>query len=528
MSLTGQMIIGSRRVEGSGESFCGINPATNESLTPAYTSAQLKDVDDACRLAEEAVDHYSQITPEARASFLEKIAENIVGLGDSLIERSMQETGLPRARLEGERGRTVGQLQAFAQVVRSGLWQEPVLDSAQADRQPLPKPDLRTRYIPLGPVAVFGASNFPLAFSVAGGDTASALAAGAPVVVKAHPAHPGTSELVGTAIQKAVAECELHPGVFSLLFCSGISTGKRLVEHPLIKAVGFTGSQAGGTALMNIAANRPEPVPVYAEMSSINPVFLLPEALSTSGLNIAEGFSGALTLGAGQFCTNPGLVVAMAGEALDRFIDASVRFLVDSAPQTMLTAGIFAAYDRGIERLQRNDKVQVHLAPENDSAVNQCAPALVSVSAEDYLNSEALSEEVFGPVSIVVYCQNTSELKAVAKSLEGQLTATIHCHPDDNELSSSLLPILERKAGRVLFNGFPTGVEVTHSMIHGGPFPASSDSRTTSVGSSAMKRFMRPVCYQNIPSSLMPESLKDGSDLKSNKVVDGKLIVFEG
>ncbi|OED40475.1 2,5-dioxovalerate dehydrogenase [Endozoicomonas sp. (ex Bugula neritina AB1)] len=527
MNLTGQMIIGSCRVEGSGERFFGINPATNGSLAPAYKSAQSKDVDDACRLAEEAFYHYSQIKPEVRASFLEKIAENIVDLGDSLIERAMEETGLPKARLEGERGRTVGQLQAFAQIVRSGLWLEPVLDSAQLDRQPLPKPDLRTRYVPLGPVAVFGASNFPLAFSVAGGDTASALAAGAPVVVKAHPAHPGTSELVGTAIQKAAVECELHPGVFSLLYCSGITVGKQLVEHPLIKAVGFTGSQAGGTALMNIAANRPVPIPVYAEMSSINPVFLLPEALNASGVNIAEGFSGALTLGAGQFCTNPGLVVAIAGDELDRFIESSVRFLVDSAPQTMLTANIFAAYQSGIKKLQKNDKVTFNLTPETDSLVNQCTPALVSVNAEDFLSSGELSEEVFGPVSVVVHCQDIGQLQAVAKNLEGQLTVTIHCHPNDYDLSSSLLPVLERKAGRVLFNGFPTGVEVSHTMIHGGPFPASSDSRSTSVGSSAIKRFVRPVCYQNIPSALAPDIIKDRNDFKLNRVVDGSMIVFE-
>ncbi|CAM3651833.1 aldehyde dehydrogenase (NADP(+)) [Parendozoicomonas haliclonae] len=523
MELTGQMIVGSRRVTGTGASFYGSNPATDEQLSPAYSSAVSADVNEACELAEQAFHSFRQTTPEQRAAFLEQIATNIEALGDALIERAMAETGLPQARLQGERGRTMGQLRAFAEIVRTGLWQEPALDTAQPDRAPLPKPDLRMGYVPLGPVAVFGASNFPLAFSTAGGDTASALAAGAPVIVKGHPAHPGTAELVGLAIQKAVAQCELHAGVFSLLFCDGITTGTELVKHPVIKAVGFTGSQAGGTALMNIAANRPEPIPVYAEMSSINPVFLLPGALQASGQQIAEGFSGSLVMGAGQFCTNPGMVVALESPELEQFINTSAALLAESASQTMLTAGIYNAYQEGVSRLLDNSRVQTHLAPVACNLPNQCAPALASVSAEDFLASSELQGEIFGSVSLVVRCQSEDEMRAVAGSLEGQLTTTVHCTPADNELTRSLLPTLELKAGRILFNGYPTGVEVSHAMVHGGPFPSTSDSRTTSVGSSAIKRFLRPVSYQNMPADLLPETLKDENSLAVNRIIDGKM-----
>ncbi|OBX34068.1 alpha-ketoglutaric semialdehyde dehydrogenase [Halomonas elongata] len=434
----------------------------------------------------------------------------------------MAESGLPQARIQGERGRTCGQLRLFASVVRAGEWLDVRIDPALPDRQPMPRVDLRQRHVALGPVAVFGASNFPLAFSVAGGDTASALAAGCPVVVKAHSAHPGTSELVGRAIQRAVQKCELPEGVFSLLYGSGREVGQGLVKDSRIKAVGFTGSRSGGTALMAAAQARPEPIPVYAEMSSINPVFLLPEALKSRAAALGEAFVGSLTMGAGQFCTNPGLVIAEKGEGLDAFVAAAGEAVKGAAAQTMLTPGIHEAYSKGVDSLVASDKArEVARGPVGEGA-NQCQAGLFVASAKDFLADEALQAEVFGATSLVVECADQDEVKRVAEHLEGQLTATLQMDDADAETARGLLPILERRAGRVMANGWPTGVEVCHAMVHGGPYPATSDSRTTSVGSAAIHRFLRPVCYQNLPEALLPEALKDGNPAGVSRLVDGK------
>lgn len=522
MTLEGKLLIGQQAVSGQQADIHAVNPATGETLAPAYSGGGKAEVEQACALAEAAFDSYRETSLEARANFLETIAAEIEGIGDELIERAMAETGLPRPRLEGERGRTCGQLRLFASVVRAGEWLDVRIDPALPDREPLPRADLRQRHIGLGPVAVFGASNFPLAFSVAGGDTASALAAGCPVVVKGHSAHPGTSELVGRAIQRAVAKCELPEGVFSLLFGSGRDIGQALVADPRIQAVGFTGSRSGGTALMAIAQARPQPIPVYAEMSSINPVFLLPEALKARGKAIAEGFVGSLNMGAGQFCTNPGLVIAVQGPELDAFVAAASDAVKGSAAQTMLTPGIHDAYQQGVDRLASHAKVTEVARGQAGETANPCQAGLFVTQAEAFLNEPALQEEVFGSTSLVIACTDAQEVARVAAQLEGQLTITLQMDDGDLEAARKLLPTLERKAGRILANGWPTGVEVSHTMVHGGPYPATSDSRTTSVGSAAIFRFLRPVCYQALPEWLLPEAIRDGNPYGVSRLVDGK------
>ncbi|WP_409524027.1 aldehyde dehydrogenase (NADP(+)) [Nitrincola sp. MINF-07-Sa-05] len=522
MNITGEMIIGFRSVRGTEKGIQAVNPATNELLAPVYLSSGKDNLDEACRLADAAFDIFRETSLEERAAFLEEIANQIMGIGDELILRAMSETGLPRLRLEGERGRTVNQLKLFADVVRSGNWLDIRIDQALPDRQPLPRSDLRQRQIALGPVAVFGASNFPLAFSVAGGDTASALAAGCPVIVKAHSAHPGTSELVGRAIQTAVKLKGLPEGTFSMLFDSGTSVGAALVAHPTIKAVGFTGSRAGGTALMKIASERAEPIPVYAEMCSINPVFLMPAALQARGAEIAKEFISSLSMGAGQFCTNPGLVIAVDGDELDVFMEHASNELVKVAAHTMLTPGICAAYRNGVDRLKHHPKVTAVGEGQTGTESNQCQAGLYEASTEDFLSDASLSEEIFGASSLVVRCRDISDFNLIAESLEGQLTATLQLDMEDYDSARSLLPVLERRVGRILCNGFPTGVEVCHAMVHGGPFPATSDPRMTSVGSAAINRFLRPVCYQDFPDELIPNALKDTNPLRLSRLIDGR------
>ncbi|MBZ0330797.1 aldehyde dehydrogenase (NADP(+)) [Halomonas sp. ANAO-440] len=522
MTLQGKMLIGREAVSGSSKPINAVNPATGENLEPTYEGGGKAEVERACQLAEAAFGTYRETTLEQRAVFLETVASEIEAVGEALIERAIAETGLPRARLEGERGRTCGQLRLFAAVVRAGEWLDVRLDPALPEREPMPRADLRQRHIPLGPVAVFGASNFPLAFSVAGGDTASALAAGCPVIVKGHSAHPGTSELVGRAVQNAVEKSGLPEGVFSLLFGSGREIGQALVSDPRIQAVGFTGSRSGGTALMKTAQSRPQPIPVYAEMSSINPVFLLPEALKARGDKIAEGFVASLNMGAGQFCTNPGLVIAVKGPELDAFIAASGDAVKASAAQTMLTPGIHDAYQQGVGRLSGNGKVREVARGQAGESAHPCQAGLFVTSAADFLVDPELQEEVFGATSLVIACRDVQEMQRVAGELEGQLTATLQMDDGDLAVARGLLPILERKAGRILANGWPTGVEVCHAMVHGGPYPATSDSRTTSVGSAAIFRFLRPVCYQALPEGLLPEPLKNGNPWGVSRLVDGK------
>ncbi|AMP00973.1 aldehyde dehydrogenase family protein [Collimonas arenae] len=523
MNITGESLIGASSIKGGGADFFAFDPSTAKDIEPAFHTAGKAEIDCACDLARIAFDPYRATSQEERARFLETIAQNILDLGDQLIERAMSESGLPKARLEGERGRTVGQLKLFAEVLREGSWQEARIDPALPERQPLPRVDLRLRMIALGPVAVFGASNFPLAFSVAGGDTAAALAAGCPVVVKAHPAHPGTSELVGRAIQKAVATAGLPEGVFSLLTGIGNELGTELVRHPAIQAVGFTGSRHGGLALMAVAAARPQPIPVYAEMSSINPVFLLPHALAERAEALASGFVDSLVLGVGQFCTNPGLVLGLAGPDLERFQSAAADQLAQRNAATMLTAGIHQAYQKGVGRLAANTKV--HQLSQGVAADAGCkgVPTLFATSARDFLNDPQLSEEVFGPASLLISCRDVAEMREVAEHLEGQLTATLQMADGDHGTVRDLLPILERKVGRILANGFPTGVEVSYSMVHGGPFPATSDSRVTSVGATSIERFLRPVSYQNLPQDLLPAALQDDNPLGIWQRINGQL-----
>ncbi|MCE8019375.1 aldehyde dehydrogenase (NADP(+)) [Halomonas sp. MCCC 1A11036] len=522
MPLEGKMLIGREAVSGSSTPIHAVNPATGEQLAPTYAGGTQAEVERACALAEAAFGTYRETTLEERAAFLETVASEIEAIGDELIERAMAETGLPRARLEGERGRTCGQLRLFASVVRAGEWLDVRIDPALPEREPMPRADLRQRHIPLGPVAVFGASNFPLAFSVAGGDTASALAAGCPVIVKGHSAHPGTSELVGRAVQKAIKRSGLPEGVFSLLFGSGSEIGQALVSDPRIQAVGFTGSRSGGTALMRTAQNRPQPIPIYAEMSSINPVFLLPEALKARGEKLAEGFVASLNMGAGQFCTNPGLVIAVKGSELAAFVEAAGEAVKQSAAQTMLTPGIHAAYEQGVDRLASNTNVREAARGQVGETAHACQAGLFVTAAQDFLAEPELQEEVFGATSLVIECADVSEMQRVAAHLEGQLTATLQMDDGDLDAAKQLLPILERKAGRILANGWPTGVEVCHAMVHGGPYPATSDSRTTSVGSAAIFRFLRPVCYQALPQGLLPQPLRDGNPWKVSRLVDGK------
>ncbi|WP_322616441.1 aldehyde dehydrogenase (NADP(+)) [Pseudomonas sp. BIC9C] len=522
MTLTGNMLIGQQAITGNREAIRGIDPATDLPLEPAYHGGSGEHVEQACALAWSALDSYRATSLDARAEFLETIASEIEALGDALIDRAVAETGLPRPRILGERGRTCQQLRTFARTVRAGEWLDVRIDSALPERQPLPRPDLRQRQVPLGPVAVFGASNFPLAFSVAGGDTASALAAGCPVIVKAHGAHPGTSELVGRALARAVKLCGLHEGVFSLLFGSGREVGIALVTDPRIKAVGFTGSRSGGIALCKAAQARPEPIPVYAEMSSINPVLLFPAALQSRAEALAQGFVASLTQGAGQFCTNPGLVIARQGPTLERFIQTAAQLIQRSPAQTMLTPGIFNAYEAGIGALAEHAHADTVAVGLRGDTPNQCQAHLFVTQASEFLADPALQAEMFGAASLIVQCASDEEIRQVIEHLEGQLTATLHLDDADVESARALLPTLERKAGRLLVNGWPTGVEVCDTMVHGGPFPATSDTRTTSVGTAAILRFLRPVCYQDFPDALLPAALKHGNPLQLRRLLDGQ------
>lgn len=519
--LTGQMIIAGSPVRGTGAEIRGFDPATGHPLEPAYRYGDTADVQAATAAAAAAFPAYRATTAERRAQFLEAVAERIEDVAEPLIARAVAESGLPQTRITGEVGRTTGQLRLFAGVLREGSWNGARIDPAQPDRTPHPRPDIRQRSIALGPVAVFSASNFPLAFSVAGGDTASALAAGCPVVVKAHDAHPGTSEIVARAIADAVSASGLPVGTFSMLFGTGEQLGVELVTDPRIKAVGFTGSRTGGIALAAAAAARPEPIPVYAEMSSVNPVFLLEGALRTRGGDLGRAFIGSLTMGAGQFCTNPGLVVAVDGPGLASFVDAA-REAISAAPAApMLTAHIARNYSNGVQSLAGTAELIARGQHGGGEICGQAA--LFGTDAAGFLASGDLQAEVFGASSLIVRCADAAEMAAVAEGIEGQLTATVHADDTDLDAASDLLPLLELKAGRILFNGWPTGVEVCHAMVHGGPFPATTDSRTTSVGARAIERFLRPVAYQGVPKALLPSAIADGNPDGLWRRIDGQL-----
>jgi NADP-dependent aldehyde dehydrogenase len=521
MNMDGSFPIGARNVSRD-ETFRGYNPTTGETIEPAFAVSTTEDVAEACRLAAAAFGTFRETSPEERARFLETVAEQIEAIGDDLVQRAMAESGLPQARLTGERGRTTGQLRLFAQHLRRGAFAGVTMDTPLPERQPLPRSDLRQRRIAVGPVAVFGASNFPLAFSVAGGDTASALAAGCPVVVKGHPAHPGTTALVARAIQQAVAACGLPEGVFSLVQGPANELGAALVSDPRIKAVGFTGSRGGGLALVALAQARPEPIPVYAEMSSINPVVLMPAALAARGEALAKGYVGSLTMGAGQFCTNPGVVIGVAGAELDAFVATAAEALTAAQPQVMLTAGIHGAY-KGVDALATHNSVETVAQGAEGTGCTLGRAALFRTDAERFLADPAIGHEVFGAASIVIAARDLDEVAALLEGLEGQLTATLQLDEGDVEAARKLLPILERKAGRILANGWPTGVEVSTAMVHGGPFPATSDARTTSVGTAAIERFLRPVCYQDLPEGLLPAALRSDNPLGLPRTIDGEV-----
>lgn len=500
--LTGKHLIAGDWV--AGEHIFRSSPAQGEAHefsvgTPAH-------VDTACEAAEAAFWSYSALSREDRAAFLDRIADEIEARGAEITAIGCAETGLPTARLEGERGRTTGQLRLFASHIRKGDYLDARHDAALPDRKPLPRPDIRLLQRPIGPVAVFGASNFPLAFSVAGGDTASALAAGCPVVVKGHSAHPGTGEIVAQAILAAITACGIHPGTFSLIQGGRRDVGEALVQHPLINAVGFTGSLAGGRALFDLCARRPHPVPFFGELGSVNPMFLLPHALAARGGPIAQGWAGSLTQGAGQFCTNPGIAVVIDGPAADAFIATAKAAVEPIGAQTMLTDGIAAAYREGRDRIAAASGVRTVLTTMCDQ--RNATPYLFEVSGDDWLANHLLAEEVFGPLGLIIRVRDAAQMEVIARSLEGQLTCTLHLDDADTPLAARLMPVLERKAGRVLANGFPTGVEVCDAMVHGGPYPASTNFGATSVGTMSIRRWLRPVSYQNMPAALLPEELR--------------------
>jgi alpha-ketoglutaric semialdehyde dehydrogenase len=523
IELTGTSIIGFRRGAFDGGTLQSMNPATGERLLPLYHSASTSEVDEAAHLAHKAFASYSRKTGVERARFLCKIAENIERLGDTLITRATQETGLPEGRIRTETARTCSQLRLFAQLVEEGSWVDARIDHADPDRKPLPKPDVRSMLRPLGPVVVFGASNFPLAFSVAGGDTASALAGGNTVIVKAHHAHPGTSEMVGNAVSDAVLSCELADGVFSLIYGSGSEVGTALVTHPLIKAGGFTGSRAGGRALFDAASSRPEPIPFYAEMSSVNPVVILPGALKEKAEQIASGLHGSVTLGAGQFCTNPGLVLLAENEDSAAFVGKLGALMTGTRQQTMLTHGISSSYQKGVLSRLHHAEVETIAQGEENHGSSEARAALFRTDAEKFLANPELAEEVFGPSTLIITYASPQQLLEVVRTLEGQLTGSIHGTEEELRENSELLAILETKVGRLVFNGFPTGVEVCHAMVHGGPYPATSDGRSTSVGTRAIFRFTRQVGFQSFPNSALPEELKDENPLGIWRLIDGQL-----
>lgn len=521
--ISGRSLIGSRQGSAGGEFQYATDPTNGQRLEPAFSAPSAEEVELAVQMAADAFPAFRRTSGIERARLLRKIAENIETITPDIVERAGKETALPQARLQSETARTCGQLRLFAQVAEDGSWVNARIDRADSSRKPLPKPDIRSMLHPLGPVVVFGASNFPLAFSVAGGDTASALAGGNPVIVKAHAAHPGTSELVGHAVQEAVRDCGLPEGVFSLLFGSGTQVGTKLMKHPLVKAGGFTGSRIAGRTLMDIAASRPEPIPFYAEMSSTNPVFILPGVLREKREQIAAGLHGSFTLGAGQFCTKPGMVFLPQGAEASQLAQELSQLVSGSAPFHLLTKTIHDSYASAIAKRKSLDHVSVVAEAPCSGVEGFAAGSLVfETDAETFLGSN-LESEIFGPTTLLVHHSSHAQVIAIAHSLEGHLTATIHGTEQDLRDFADLIAVLETKVGRLIFNGFPTGVEVTHAMVHGGPYPSTSDGRSTSVGTQAIFRFTRLVCYQNFPDTALPNELQDSNPLGVWRMIDGQM-----
>jgi NADP-dependent aldehyde dehydrogenase len=505
-----------------GAAFTGMNPATGTPLEPPFYAASAHDLERAASLAQAAFPVYGKLSGKAKGAFLRHIADSIEAAAPAIIKRANLETALPEGRLQGEMGRTCNQLRFFAQMIEEGSWVDARIDNADPERKPVPKPSIRSMHKPLGPVAVFGASNFPLAFSVAGGDTASALAAGNPVIVKAHPAHPGTSALVGHAVRESVKACGLPEGVFSMLFDAGIDLGIQLVKHPAIKAVGFTGSLAGGKALMKLCAERPEPIPCYCEMGSINPIFVLPGALNKRGGSFATGLQASFTLGGGQMCTKPGLVLVPQEDGTPAFLQELGEKVSSTPTQTLLTKAIADRFTAAVKGRMADATITAEGVKAENTAAAVVNASLFVADYNDLVTHEELVEEVFGPTTVVVGYQDRKQLLAVAEQMEGHLTATIH--GDESQLAeySDLVEILTRKVGRLILNAYPTGVEVCHAMVHGGPFPASSDGRSTSVGTQAIYRFTRLFCYQSFPDAALPDELKTSNPLGILRMVDGQ------
>jgi NADP-dependent aldehyde dehydrogenase len=516
----GANLIGAERSADGPSTIAAVDPARDAELPGRFHEATENEVDRAVEQAEAAFEANQAAEPGRRAQLLDRMADEIEALGEVLVERVVGETALGEGRVRGERGRTTAQLRMFAGLVREGSWVDARIDPAVPDRLPAPKPDVRRMLIPLGPVGVFGASNFPLAFSVAGGDTASAVAAGCSVVIKAHPAHPGTSELVAEALGRAVDSTGFHPGTFSMIHGARPEVSLHLVRHPLLQAVGFTGSLQAGRALFDAAAARPSPIPVHAEMGSVNPLFVLPGALAERGRSIAEGLAASITLGAGQFCTNPGLVFGMAGDGLDRLIRDVSEDLSAMPAFNMLNGGIAEGYLGGVDALANVRGVEA--VTRGVSPAHGVSAAVLTVEADVFQRERRLHEEVFGPSTVVVRCREMAELERIAASLEGNLTATLHGTSGDLDAAGTLIRLLRRRVGRLIFNGFPTGVEVCASMHHGGPYPASTDVRSTSVGTAAIYRFARPICYQDFPQHALPPELRDRNERAVWRMINGE------
>jgi 2,5-dioxopentanoate dehydrogenase len=520
--IEGKQIIGFDMVAEGTDSFHSYNPATGTNLDHRFYKATVGEVNKAGTKAASAFQTYRKKSGIEKAIFLETIATEINALGDGLVDLCCLETALPKGRIQGECTRTINQLKMFASLLREGSWVNARIETADPARAPVPKPDIRYFELALGPVVVFGASNFPLAFSVAGGDTASALAAGCPVIVKAHSAHPGTAEMVGKAIQRAAQICNMPDGVFSLLHGDGRTVGVELVKHPDVRAVGITGSYTAGKSLFDIAAKRPVPIPVYAEMGSTNPVFILPQAMQQRKEQIAQGFAASVTLGVGQFCTNPGLLIHQKQSGSNEFIFQLEEVFNKAAGGVMLTESIYQAYEKGISHHESLHGIQKLATGSVSSETNTARPVLFKTDAETFLKTPGLEEEIFGPASVVVEAESEHDLIEIARNLSGHLTATVHGTEEELPDYKDLFDVLEQKAGRVIINGFPTGVEVCHAMVHGGPFPATTDGRSTSVGTAAIHRFTRPVCYQNMPDALLPDELKNGNPLGIWRMVNGE------
>lgn len=511
--ITGTNTIGNKSSKQGTLTYKTFDPQKNKETDFTFYEATSAEIEEAVNLASEAFQVYKHVSGKEKAKFLDAIADEIEALGDELIATYCTESGLPEGRARGERGRTMGQLRSFAALVSEGSWVEAVIEKGQPDREPMPKSDIRKMLLPMGPVVVFGASNFPLAFSTAGGDTASALAAGCPVIVKSHPMHSGTGELVAMAITKAAKKTGMPNGVFSNLNSSGIEVGQELVKHPKVKAVGFTGSRKGGMALYRLANERDEPIPVFAEMGSINPVVLFPSALEKDSEQWAANYASSITLGSGQFCTNPGLLLGIKGDKLDAFIDSLSHEILKLEPSCMLHPNIHAKYQEGKSELASQHDVSLVAEYSGQTRENNPAQALLKVAGAEFLKNTKLHKEVFGPFSVVVCCDDPAQLTEILQHLEGQLTGTVLGSEADFETYAAVVDALQSRVGRILFNGVPTGVEVCSSMVHGGPFPASTDARFTSVGTSAIKRWVRPVSFQDWPNSALPKALQDGNPL---------------